>query len=89
MTTRFYVCGIGYDDNGYVTDYDQYFGDFDTYEEAYELFVKVQCKDYKSFFENAPKINHLIIQLEECEETEDAIICVDIRNEFLVENPNL
>ena len=88
METRFYVCGLGYDANGYISDYDQHFGDFDTYEDAYELFVKLQCRNVESFFENISGINQLLIQLEECEETDDAIICIDIKNEWWIDNPN-
>ena len=38
MKIRYYVCGIGYDKNDCVTDYDREFGDFDTVEEAQEKF---------------------------------------------------
>lgn len=50
MEIRYYVCGIGYDKNDCVTDYEWDFGDFDTYEEAYELFVQLQCRDVAPFF---------------------------------------
>ena len=85
---RYYVCGLGYDENDCVTDYDFDFGDFDTYEEAYELFVKLQCKDEESFFAEAPKVYELLIQLEECEETDEAITCIDVKNEWWIVNPN-
>lgn len=85
---RYYVCGLGYDENNCITDHEQYFGDFDTYEEAYELFVKLQCRDTKSFFEKAPKIYQLLIQLEECEEDDEEVECIDVRNEWWIENPN-
>ena len=88
METRYYVCGLGYDVNDYITDYDFDLGDFDTYEEAYELFVRLQCRSAESFFENAPEVCYLLIQIEECEETEDEISCVDIKNEFHIFNPN-
>ena len=88
MTTRFYVCGIGYDTDDCVTDYEQSFGDFDTYEEAYKLFVKLQCKSKESFFVTAPAIYQLLIQLEECEETDDEIECIDVKNEWWIINPN-
>ena len=41
---RYCVCGLGYDKNNCITDYEMYLGCFDTYVEAYELFVKLQCK---------------------------------------------
>lgn len=88
MKTRYYVCGLGYDENDCVTDYEQEFGDFDTYEEAYELFVKLQCKDIETFFENEPEVCKLLIHLEECEETEDEISCIDVKNEWWIDNPN-
>ena len=88
MKTRYYVCGIGYDENDCITDYDLDFGDFDTYVDAYELFVKLQCKDIATFFENAPDVCRLLIQIEECEETDDEISCVDVKNEWHIFNPN-
>lgn len=88
MKTRYYVCGLGYDVNDYITDYDFDFGDFDTYEDAYELFVKLQCRSAETFFEDVPEVCYLLIQIEECEETEDEISCVDIKNEFHIFNPN-
>ena len=88
MKTRYYVCGLGYDVNDYITDYDFDFGDFDTYEEAYELFVKLQRRSAETLFEDAPELCYLLIQIEECEETEDEISCVDIKNEFHIFNPN-
>lgn len=88
MKTRYYVCGLGYDVNGFVTDYEWTFDDFDTYEKAYELFVKLQCKDHKSFFEDTTGVCKLLIQLEECEETDYEINCVDVKNEWWIANPN-
>ncbi len=88
MKTRYYVCGLGYDENDCITDYDWGFGDFDTYAEAYELFVKLQCKNIETFFENASEVCRLLIQLEECEETDDEISCVDVKNEWWIDNPN-
>ena len=85
---RYYVCGIGYDENDCVTDYEQDFGDFDTYEEAYECFVKLQDKDAATFFEEAPDIYSLFLQVEECDETENEVNCIDIKNEWNVVNPN-
>ena len=62
--TRYYVCGLGYDENDCVTDYEQYLGDFDTYEEAYEEFVRLQCRDVGWFFRDAPNVYQLLLQLE-------------------------
>ena len=85
---RYYVSGIGYDKDDCVTDYEKDFGDFNTYEEAYELFVKLQCRSEGSFFENESEVYALLIQLEECEETEDEINCIDVKNEWWITNPN-
>lgn len=88
MKTRYYVCGLGYDENDCITDHEQSFGDFDTYEEAYELFVKLQCQDVASLFTNTPHLYQWLIQLEECEETEDVLSCTDVKNEWWIVNPS-
>lgn len=88
MEIKYYVCGIGYDVNGFITDYEKTFGGFDTYAEAYELFVKLQYRRKSSFFKNAPGVNWLLIQVEECEETDEEINCIDVRNEWWIVNPN-
>lgn len=88
MKIRYYVCGLGYDESNCVTDYEKDFGGFDTYEEAYELFVKLQCRNEESFFENVSEVYEFLIQLEECEETEEEINCINVRNEWWITNPN-
>lgn len=89
MKIRYYVCGIGYDKNDCVTDDEWNFGDFDTYEEAYKLFVKLQCRDEASFFtKEKANVCQMLLQLEECEETDDEIECVDVRNANWFNNPN-
>lgn len=87
MKIRYYVSGLGYDENDCITDYDKDFGDFDTYEDAYELFVKLQYRSKESFFEDAEEVYELLIQLEECEETDEAITCIDVKNEWWIVNP--
>ena len=87
MEIRYYVCAIGYDENDCVTDYEDSFGDFDNYEDAYELFVKLQCKDKGSFFTKMPDVYQVLLQLEECEEIDDDIECVDVKNEWWIVNP--
>ena len=90
--TRYYLCGIGYDENNRVTDNEWTFGVFADYAEAYEHFVKLQCRNAASFFKdtnsNVYNVYQLLIQLEECEENEDGVECIDVRNEFWVTNPN-
>ena len=85
--TRYHVCGLGYNEDNEPIDYEEDFGDFDTYVEAYELFVRLQCRDRESFFENAPEVYALFIQLEECEEDDEEIRCIDIHNEWEIINP--
>jgi hypothetical protein len=84
---RYYVCGLGYDENNEITDYEEDFGDFDTYGEAYELFVRLQCQDMELLFLQEPEVYELLIQLEECEETDEAITCIDVKNEWCIFNP--
>lgn len=87
MKIRYYVCGLGYDQNYEAVDYECNFGGFDTYEEAYELFVKLQCEDAKLFFVDAPDVYSIDLRVEECEETDIAIECFQIRNEWGIINP--
>ena len=67
---RYYVCGLCYDKNNCITDYELGYGYFDTYVEAYEVFVKLQCRDTKEFFVKLPQIYQVLLQVEECEETD-------------------
>ena len=85
---RYYVCGLGYDENGDANDYEVFFGDFDTSEEAYALFNELEEKDAESFFVDAPKVYEINIRLEECEETEEETECIDILDEFGIINPD-
>ena len=87
MKIRYYVCGLGYNKNYEAVDYECNFGGFDTYEEAYELFVKLQCKDAEFFFSDAPDVYSIDLRVEECEETEVIIDCFNIKNEFGIFNP--
>lgn len=85
---RYYVSAIGYDENDCITDYERDCGDFDTYEEAYERFVKLQCRDAETFFMRAQNDYQILLQIEECEEDEDEINCIDVKNEWWITNPN-
>ena len=82
---RYYVCGIGYDINDCVTDYTREFGDFDTEEEAQDKFdeaVREAEDNLDEFFrDDEPKVAYWKIQLEQCEETETSITCIDILDE--------
>ena len=87
MKIRYYVCGLGYDENNCAIDYEVEFGDFDNYVEAYELFVNLQCRSDKSFFVNAPEVYSIDLRIEECAETDNGIECIKIRNEWGIFNP--
>ena len=90
--TRYYLCGIGYDENNRlycVTDNEWTFGVFADYPEAYEQFVRLQCRDAASFFTGTKaNVYQMLLQLEECIGTENGVECIDVRNEFWVTNPN-
>lgn len=88
MKTRYYVCGLGYDVNGEAIDYEVGFGDFDTCEEANKLLDELENRGAESFFVNVPKVYEIEIRLEECEETEEEIECIDVIDEFSIINPN-
>lgn len=88
MKTRYYVVGMGYDENDHVTDYEQYFGDFDTLDEARSLLIELMRINRVTFFENIPCIYQLCICIEECEEDEEGAICVDVHDEWWLVNPN-
>ena len=88
MKTRYYVCGLGYDKDNCMTDYDHNFGDFDTYEEAYELFVKLMCRSEKLFIDVPYDVYYMIIQIEECEEVGSEINCINVKKERHIVNPN-
>lgn len=40
------------------------------------------------FSESKSNVYQMLLQLEECEETNDYIECIDVKNEWWVENPN-
>ena len=88
MKTRYHVCGLGYDKDNCMTDYDNNFGDFDTYDEACELFVKLMCRSEKLFVDVPSDIYYMIIQIEECEEVDSEINCVNVKKERYIINPN-
>ena len=75
-------------ENNDITDYEQTYEGFDTYEEAYELFVRLQCSKWDLFFFQEHGIYQLLLQLEECEETDEEITCIDVKNEWWIINPN-
>ena len=87
MQTRYYVIGIGYDENDNITDHEQGFGDFDTYREAKELFLELMSRNRSTFFENAPDIYQLEIEIQECEENEEESSCIDVLDSWQFINP--
>ena len=88
MRTVYCVCGLGYDEDARITDCEMYLGDFDTYEEAYECCVKLQCRNPKWFFRNAEDVYQVLLQVEECEDNGEEINCIDVKNEWWITNPN-
>lgn len=88
MKTRYYICGLIYDEFNCITNLEHEFGDFDTYEEAYNEFVMLQCRDPEWFFKKQSNDYQILLQLEECEETNDEINCIDVKNEGWIINPN-
>ena len=85
---RYHICGLCYDENFCIKDREIPIDTLDTYEEAYEKFVKLQCKDASWFFEGAPGVYKILLHLEECEEDDDEIRCIDVKNEWWITNPN-
>lgn len=85
---RYHICGLCYDENDHIKDGEMYIDDFDNYEDAYERFVKLQCQGANWVFEGAPGVYQILIQLEECEEDDEEIRCIDVKNEWWITNPN-
>ena len=89
MKIRYSVCGLGYYKNNFTTDYIWEFGDFDTYEEAYNCFVQLQCKDEASFFiESESNVYKMQLRLEKCEVIDNCIDWIDVKNEWWIINPD-
>lgn len=93
MKIRYYVCGIGYNKNDCVTDYDREFGGFDTVEEARDKFGEVVCEAEDNldefFFDDEPEVLCWKIQLEKCEETDEYIECIDVLDEVDIEKEEM
>ena len=84
MEIRYFVCGLGYDTNYCITDYERSFGDFNTVEEAKEKFNEVVQKaesNLDEFFNDAPEVSYWHIQLEKCECTDEYDECIDVIDE--------
>ena len=83
---RYFVCGLGYDTNGRITDYERSFGDFDDKDEAQDKFDEVvsEAEEFiDEFFENTPyEVACWKIQLEKCECTDAYDECVDVLDEY-------
>lgn len=93
MKIRYYVCGIGYDKNDCVTDYEREFGDFDIVEEAQEKFAEAvrEAEDNldEFFIDGEPEVAYWHIQLEKCEETDEYIECIDVLDEVDIEKEEM
>ena len=90
---RYYVCGIGYDNNDCVTDCEREFGDFDTVEEAQDKFAEAvrEAEDNldEFFLDSEPEVVYWHIQLEKCEETDEYIECIDVLDEVDIEKEKM
>lgn len=85
MKIRYFVCGLGYDTNNCITDYERSFGDFDTVGEAKEKFEEVIQKaenHLTEFFNDVPEVFYWHIQLEKCECTDEYDECIDVIDEI-------
>ena len=88
MGKKYVVCALGYDKNDCITDYERIFGMFDNFAEAYSLINTLGTQDIDSFFIDVPSnVSKLLFQLEECEEIEDMMTCIDIHAEFTIVKP--
>ena len=90
MSKKFYsLVALEYDENDCVRDREWYLSEKDNYQEVYEDFVKLQSLSDEDFFVKFPKnVYQILLQLEECVETEDGIECLDVKNEIWIKNPN-
>lgn len=84
MKTRFYVSGITYDKNECITDIDFEYGDYDTIEEARNKLEELKKIGYYLMINCDEVVNRLVVQIEECEENEGEINCVEIHDCFEV-----
>ena len=72
-----------------IKDREWVLGENDNYGELYDLFVHLQYQSPELFFEKLPKdVSRVQVQLEKCQETKNGIECIQVENEFWVENPN-
>lgn len=86
---KYYVCGVGYDEKHCQIPDEWNFGAFDTYDEAFECFVKVQCRDSASFFTDGHSYVYVMkLAIQECEQSDYIIGNVILREAFWIYNPN-
>lgn len=85
MKIMYSVCALGYDADYCITDNFKDFGYFDNYEEAYECFVKIQCADPKETFADVPHSSKWLLEVEECEDYDVFIDCINVKNEHWFE----
>ena len=81
MKIMYSVCALGYDADYNITDNFKDFGYFDNYEEAYELFIKIQSADPKETFKDEPFSSKWLLEVEECEDYDVFIDCIDVKND--------
>ena len=83
--TRYFICGLGYDANDCITDYERSFEGFDDKDEAQDKFDEVvsEAEEFiDEFFRRTPdEVVYWKIQLEKCECTEEYDECIDVIEE--------
>lgn len=83
---KYFVAGIAYDFNDCVTDYDMYFGEYETLEEAKSQFSdtisNLEANHSDMFAGRYESINYWMIQIEECECSDDVDECVDVIDDY-------
>ena len=85
--SKFCVCALGYDSNECITDYEVSLGEYDTYEEAYEDFVRYQCHPLGISIEfPLEEVSQILLQVERCVEDDDEIRCEEVCNEWWIAN---
>lgn len=84
----YYDCSGMLDESDGLIGCEHGYEDFDTFEEAYECFCKIQSQERSSFFTGIHENAHTAqLQIEECEDFDDYMECIDIKKECSIINP--
>ena len=89
MKLKYFLCAIGYDAEGYVTDFEETLAEFKNEREACIAFDKfIWNENANEHFKAWTSVKDILLQVEKCEETEHSIECIDIIKEEWIENSN-